>query len=84
MMTAAFLCAGFPDPHGLGGFHCGFVLSCQLSMLKFGVHEVVEEVQGFKGFVFLNSSIILVMLRFAVESNVYPLMLESAWFLDIS
>ena len=52
MMTAAFLCAGFPDPHGLGGFHCGFVLSCQLSMLKFGVHEMVEEVQGFKGFVF--------------------------------
>ena len=51
MMTAAFLCAGFPDPHGLGGFHCGFVLSCQLSMLKFGVHEMVEEVQVFKGFV---------------------------------
>ena len=36
MMTAVFLCPGFPDSHGLGG---GFVLSCQLSMLKFGVHE---------------------------------------------
>ena len=33
---SSFLCPGFPDSHGLGG---GFVLSCQLSMLKFGVHE---------------------------------------------